>query len=524
MPLPRGGLAATPVRAHVYRRTGTVIMAIHRRDTRLLTRALLPALLTAALVAGAAAPGLAQPADVPDPGSRPAPEGELRLPDGSYAAPAPKPREGPLAAEIAKLELRIGQLAAELDTLTPEAGPAASAAQMAETAWQAAAEEFAAAEAAFEEEVGEAYRDNSGVPARLFGRRLRDLTAHAPIKGVDAAIGAEAAARRLLRAEREEQVTAAALAEARAAERTLAEDIDELEAELAGLEDDLAGLLDRNADLLVDQRREEEAAEQERADEYPVIEPVDGLLPGRAARRAVAEALKHLGKPYQWGAEGPNRFDCSGLVLYSYRKAGVNRLPRVAADQYHATRNRMVARSVPVAQRGLLPGDLIFYSPNAFDYRSISHVVMYIGNGRVVQAPSTGDVVKISPIWWSNFFAATRVVDAVPDPNAAEPPENPGGGPSPSPGPGSPTPPTTPPPSTSGPGRSPTPGPPTSPSPAPSPTPPESPTPPPSGSGPGEQTPPPSSEAPLTPSPSPSPTPTPSPSPEPTGSPDAVEP
>lgn len=493
-------------------------------------RALLPALLAGALVAGAAAPGLAQPADVPDPGSRPAPEGELRLPDGSYAAPAPKPREGPLAAEIAELELKIGQVATELDTLMPEAGPAASAVGMAEVAWQAAAEELAAAEAAFEEEVGEAYRENSGVPEVLFGQRLRDITAHAPINGVDSAIGAEAAARRLLQARRDEEVTATALAEARSAEQTLAEDIDELEGELAGLEDELVDLVDRNADRLADQRREEEAAEQERADEYPAIEPVGGLLPGRAARRAVAEALKHLGKPYQWGAEGPDRFDCSGLILYSYRKAGVNRLPRVAADQYHATRDRTVARSVAVAQRGLLPGDLIFYSPNAFDYRSIGHVVMYIGNGRVVQAPSAGDVVKISPIWWSNFFAATRVVDAVPDPNAPEPPGGPGPGgpggspsPGPGPGPGSPAPPTTPPPpSTPGPSRSPTTGPTSSPSPAPSPTPPQ--TSDPSEPGTGGETPPPSSPPTLSPTPNPSPSPSPSPSPDLTGSPDAEEP
>src|SRR5690606_9547269 len=97
-------------------------------------------------------------------------------------------------------------------------------------------------------------------------------------------------------------------------------------------------------------------------------------------------------------------------------------LPRVAADQYWGTRDRLVTRSATVAQRGLLPGDLVFFSDDPFNWRAIGHVGIYVGDGRMVHAPSSGDVVKVAPVMWSRFFATTRVVDAVPDPDADEKP------------------------------------------------------------------------------------------------------
>jgi peptidoglycan DL-endopeptidase CwlO len=102
-----------------------------------------------------------------------------------------------------------------------------------------------------------------------------------------------------------------------------------------------------------------------------------------AARTAVSTALAQQGEPYVWGAAGPGSFDCSGLVQYAYRAAGVS-LPHSSSGQ--ASMGRAVSRSQ------LQPGDLIaFYSP-------VSHIGIYIGDGKMVHAPTSGDVVKVASI------------------------------------------------------------------------------------------------------------------------------
>lgn len=98
----------------------------------------------------------------------------------------------------------------------------------------------------------------------------------------------------------------------------------------------------------------------------------------------IQTALQQLGKPYLWGAEGPDRFDCSGLVWYSYTHCGYQGMPRTTYTLL-ASRNGIKVIGNP------LPGDLIFPDPG--------HVGIYIGNGQVIEAPHTGDVVKIVPLW-----------------------------------------------------------------------------------------------------------------------------
>ena len=99
---------------------------------------------------------------------------------------------------------------------------------------------------------------------------------------------------------------------------------------------------------------------------------------------AVRVALEQQGDPYVWAAAGPNSFDCSGLILYAYKAAGIS-LP-------HSSRAlRSMSRSITVDE--LQPGDLVFGgSP-------VHHVGMYIGNGQMVHAPHSGDVVKVSGIY-----------------------------------------------------------------------------------------------------------------------------
>jgi cell wall-associated NlpC family hydrolase len=99
------------------------------------------------------------------------------------------------------------------------------------------------------------------------------------------------------------------------------------------------------------------------------------------AARAVEVARAQVGKPYRWGGNGPASFDCSGLTRYAWSAAGVN-LPRTSGEQYNATRR--------ISRSDLQPGDLIFY------YRPIGHVAMYIGGGRIVEAPTSNNTVRIA--------------------------------------------------------------------------------------------------------------------------------
>ncbi|MCG3756472.1 MULTISPECIES: NlpC/P60 family protein [unclassified Amycolatopsis] len=120
---------------------------------------------------------------------------------------------------------------------------------------------------------------------------------------------------------------------------------------------------------------------------------VDLANAGPAAAAAVQAALSQRGKPYEWGATGPSSYDCSGLMQWAYRQAGIS-LPRSSQQQSQT--------GTPVPRSQLQPGDLVFY------YTPVSHVGMYIGNGMMVHAPTTGDVVKISPLQ-SQYVGARRV-------------------------------------------------------------------------------------------------------------------
>jgi cell wall-associated NlpC family hydrolase len=121
-----------------------------------------------------------------------------------------------------------------------------------------------------------------------------------------------------------------------------------------------------------------------------------GLLIPSDVRLMLAAAVSRIGMPYVWGAAGPTAFDCSGLVQWSFAQAGVV-MPRVAADQART------GPAVPVSR--LQPGDLLFYhtDPTAPGY--ISHVAIYLGNGRMIQAPEPGMDVEVVPLDLGSEFA-----------------------------------------------------------------------------------------------------------------------
>jgi cell wall-associated NlpC family hydrolase len=111
--------------------------------------------------------------------------------------------------------------------------------------------------------------------------------------------------------------------------------------------------------------------------------PCPSTYPGGKAGVAVKFACSQIGKPYVWGADGPNGYDCSGLVMAAWAKAGVS-LPHNAYKQ---------SRSVSsVSRSALRPGDLVFY------YSDVHHVAMYVGNGWVVHASQAGEPVKMKKV------------------------------------------------------------------------------------------------------------------------------
>ncbi|OEJ28074.1 glycoside hydrolase [Streptomyces agglomeratus] len=102
--------------------------------------------------------------------------------------------------------------------------------------------------------------------------------------------------------------------------------------------------------------------------------------------KALNIAASKKGAPYKYGAAGPSRFDCSGLTLYSYKKAGKS-LPRTAQSQYNKTRH--------ISASSRKRGDLVFFHSG----RSVYHVGIYAGSGKIWHSPKSGSVVKLEKIW-----------------------------------------------------------------------------------------------------------------------------
>ncbi|WP_203586633.1 C40 family peptidase, partial [Actinospica acidiphila] len=155
------------------------------------------------------------------------------------------------------------------------------------------------------------------------------------------------------------------------------------------------------ASLTADQLADLAELERSRVDEAQRELVASGALsganaPSAAGERAVRYAVEQLGKPYEWGAEGPETYDCSGLTSEAWRAAGA-KVPRTSQEQW--------ARLERIDLVDLRPGDLVLY------FHDATHVALYLGDGMVVQAPRPGARIKVSPI------AANPVLGAVrPDP------------------------------------------------------------------------------------------------------------
>ncbi|MFE7934380.1 NlpC/P60 family protein [Streptomyces sp. NPDC057456] len=228
--------------------------------------------------------------------------------------------------------------------------------------------------------IGQLARERAGTVGRLAnGERLADALA------------------RKARAALDEQLT---LVERRKKER------DDVTRRLDDVEELLASLTAEQLTALAELERGDVARAQEKLMASGALD--EDRKPSKEGRKAVRYAVRQIGKPYEWGAEGPRSYDCSGLTSEAWGHAGT-RIPRTSEEQW--------ARLPRIPLTRLRPGDLVIYFPEA------THVAMYLGEGKVVQAPRTGEQVKITEIAAQPVLGAVRP-DAPPAP-ARSPVKNP---------------------------------------------------------------------------------------------------
>jgi cell wall-associated NlpC family hydrolase len=132
------------------------------------------------------------------------------------------------------------------------------------------------------------------------------------------------------------------------------------------------------------------------ADAAEVAKP---LSDADRAKKAMRIARNQMGDPYKYGAEGPDKFDCSGLVYFATHKAGFGKVPRTSSEQ--ADFMRRIKRS------SMRPGDFVFFTSKGDVY----HVGVFVGrrdgDRMIVHAPNPGEKVKRDPLWTDKWFAGT---------------------------------------------------------------------------------------------------------------------
>ncbi|MDG6101099.1 C40 family peptidase [Dactylosporangium aurantiacum] len=364
-------------------------------------------------------PAYADPGGViPDTGSRPIASGTLVMPGqgGTTAPPAAggssATLRGPLATRLATLEIAVNtlgqkRLQAQLNLETAQA-----AATDAQDKLRAATAQVAELRSRADSAAAEAYKRATGLgPLDGYAHDLHQFGLLAP--GIGQQPGSQQDARDLLRAEQEETAAKQQYQLAQTAYLSAQSAYAPIDAQFQAQNAEYVQLKTQNEQAVLQIAAQEDAAEQSRGTVSTV--PVDGMVANPKAIQALNYALSKIGSWYVWGDEGPSTFDCSGLAYWSYGQVGV-RVPRVANDMYHGTPAiRATKNSLGDL---LLPGDLVFFASDSGDWRSIYHMGIYVGGGKMVHAPTTGEKVKIGQVKWSRFFGATRIFPAVQAPGA----------------------------------------------------------------------------------------------------------
>ncbi|GHI05018.1 C40 family peptidase [Streptomyces cellostaticus] len=222
--------------------------------------------------------------------------------------------------------------------------------------------------------------DESHVIGQLARERVRTVTR---------LTGAEKKKDALARAARKALDTQLGLADRQKQER------DDVTAKLTDVERLLAGLTPQQLSAVAGLEQQGVADAQQKLTASGTLGD-EARPPSAEGNEAVRYALDQIGKPYQWGAQGPASYDCSGLTSQAWDHAGT-RIPRTSQEQWSRLKR------IPLAE--LRPGDLVVYFPEA------THVAMYVGDGEVVQAPRPGEKVKLSPVASYPVLGAVRPDD-----------------------------------------------------------------------------------------------------------------
>ncbi len=380
---------------------------------------LLPVTISAAVAAALAAlfapiPAMAAPADgqplavgVPDSGSRPTQVGSLVLPNTpittTTVSSIPGSATSPVLQQIEKGRIEVDQLGDQLLKLKADR-------DLAQTQVTATQQKVTDAQVQLQDAQSEATTAASN--------GLQDAAAVPPGALDSGLLGLD----QLARLQRGEQPTDAS-------------SVDRLEAaqEAAQIALDQQSIADEKYQALLAQYQKQDTKLKQRQaaqDKYEAAHKTEldaaealatandqalgsqylaGTSAGRGADpkaiQALQFALAQRGDPYVWSEEGPDEYDCSGLMYAAYHSVNFP-LVRVSRDQYWQTRNKAVDRY------SLLPGDLLFWSYTN-SWTGIHHVAMYAGNGMMVEAPRTGLNVRLVPVRWSTLFGATRVFGSV---------------------------------------------------------------------------------------------------------------
>jgi cell wall-associated NlpC family hydrolase len=253
------------------------------------------------------------------------------------------------------------------------------------------------------------------------GSHRSDVLETVTVVQAQAARADEAARTALVQVTVLQEQAAAELAVAQEAEISAREEAAQVATEQAQLETELASAQQELQELIGAQAAADRAA---RVAPAPPAPPVDVVPPAAgnttpagsgdtsAARTAIDAAMGYLGLPYAWGGggtrgPGPGQapdlgvigFDCSGLTQYAYARAGIS-IPRNSRAQYAALPK--------VSSDDLRPGDLVFWATNPAHPGTIYHVAIYLGDDQMVEAPESGDVVKVSPMRWRGYAGAVR--------------------------------------------------------------------------------------------------------------------
>ncbi|MGY1833286.1 C40 family peptidase [Geodermatophilus sp. SYSU D01180] len=338
--------------------------------------------------------------------------GALGIGLGLGAVPAPAGAEEPTtAADAAQLVAARGH---DLEVVTEQFNEAREALAAQQAAADAAAAQLVTAQAAVDtarrQVVGIARSAYTGDSMGSLQALLTSTDADEFVNRVTLLQGVAGYQGELLgqAAAATETATAAQAAAAEAASEAqrqydaVASQQADLEAQIAAYQADYARLSAEERRAALDAAAAAHAAEDSRASrdedrEEPTTsaeEPAAAPAPASGvAGTVVSTAMAQRGDPYVWAAAGPDAFDCSGLTQYAFKAAGIS-LPH--SSRMQSTMGTAVSRA------NLQPGDLVFF------YSPVSHVGIYIGNGQMVHAPTSGDVVKVASIDAMGGYAGAR--------------------------------------------------------------------------------------------------------------------